>query len=91
MYVYKFLRDVIFNSQLIMHPQNFHSQNFIGKIWLVSNRKQDTLAQLSLTLVNVTGYSKTDHNVTFGQLLFIGSANSHTHTLPMHCCITGLS
>ena len=40
---------------------------------------------------NVTGYSKTDHNVTFGQLLFIGSANSHTHTLPMHCCINGLS
>ena len=39
----------------------------------------------------MTGYSKTDHNVTFGQLLFIGSANSHTHTLPMHCCINGLS
>ena len=41
--------------------------------------------------IYVTGYSKTDHNVTFGQLLFIGSANSHTHTLPMHCCINGLS
>ena len=41
--------------------------------------------------IYVTGYSKTNHNVTFGQLLFIGSANSHTHTLPMHCCINGLS
>ena len=39
----------------------------------------------------MTGYSKTDHNVTFGQLLSIGSVNSHTHTLPMHCCINGLS
>ena len=39
----------------------------------------------------VTGYWKTDHVRTFGQLLFIGSANSHTHTLPVHCCINGLS
>ena len=37
------------------------------------------------------GYWKTDHNVTFGQLHFIGPANSHTHALSMHCCITGLS
>ena len=34
---------------------------------------------------------KTDHNVTLGQLLFIDPANSHTHTLPVHCCINGLS
>ena len=34
---------------------------------------------------------KTDHNVTLGQLHFIGPANSHTHALSMHCCITGLS
>ena len=39
----------------------------------------------------VTGYWKTDHNVTLGQLHFIGPANSHTHTLPVHCCITELS
>ena len=39
----------------------------------------------------VTGYWKTDHNVTLGQLHFIGPANSHTHALSMHCCITGLS
>ena len=37
----------------------------------------------------VTGYWKTDHNVTLGQLHFIGPANSHTHALSMHCCITG--
>ena len=42
-------------------------------------------------LVYVTGYWKTDHNVTLGQLHFIGPANSHTHALSMHCCITGLS
>ena len=40
---------------------------------------------------HVTGYWKTDHNVTLGQLHFIGLANSHTHALSMHCCITGLS
>ena len=39
----------------------------------------------------VTGYWKTDHNVTLGWLLFIGPANSHTHTLSVHCCINGLS
>ena len=39
----------------------------------------------------VTGYWKTDHNVTLGQLHFIGPANSHTHALSMHCCFTGLS
>ena len=39
----------------------------------------------------VTGYWKTDYNVTLGQLHFIGPANSHTHALSMHCCITGLS
>ena len=39
----------------------------------------------------VTGYWKTDHNFTLGQLHFIGPANSHTHALSMHCCITGLS
>ena len=41
--------------------------------------------------VYVTEYWKTDHVRTFGQLLFIGPANSHTHTLPVHCCINGLS
>ena len=40
----------------------------------------------------VTGYWKTDHNVTLGQLHFIGpTTNSHTHTLPVHCCINWLS
>ena len=39
----------------------------------------------------VTGYWKTDDNVTFGQLLFIGPANSHTHTLSERCCINGQS
>ena len=39
----------------------------------------------------LTGYWETDHNVTRGQLHFIGPANSHTHALPVHRCITGLS
>ena len=34
--------------------------------------------------IYVTGYWKTDHNVTLGQLHFIGPANSHTHALSMH-------
>ena len=41
--------------------------------------------------INVTGFAKIDHKVTLSQLHFIGPANSHTHTLPMHCCIDGLS
>ena len=44
-----------------------------------------------IELLYVTEYWKTDHVRTFGQLLFIGPANSHTHTLPVHCCINGLS
>ena len=39
----------------------------------------------------VTGFWKTDRNVTLGQLHFLGPANSHTHTLSMHCCNTRLS
>ena len=39
----------------------------------------------------VTGFRKTDRNVTLGQLHFLGPANSHTHTLSMHCCNTRLS
>ena len=35
-------------------------------------------------IIYVTGYWKTDHNVTHGQLHFIGPANSHTHALSMH-------
>ena len=49
------------------------------------------LAINSHCTIYVTEYWKTDHVRTFGQLLFIGSANSHTHTLPVHCCINGLS
>ena len=45
----------------------------------------------SLYTIYVTGFWKTDRNVTPGQLLFIGPVNSHTHTLSMHCCNTRLS
>ena len=43
------------------------------------------------TALYVTGFWKTDHNVTLGQLHFLGPANSHAHTLSMHCCNTRLS
>ena len=49
------------------------------------------LSRYTVTTIYVTGYWKTDHNVTLGQLHFIGPANSHTHALSMHCCINGLS
>ena len=39
----------------------------------------------------VTGYWKTNQNVTFGLFRIIGPADSYTHTLPMHCCINRLS
>ena len=41
--------------------------------------------------VCVTGYWKTDWNVTPGLFHFISPADSHTHTLPVHCCINRLS
>ena len=62
-----------------------------------TNLKRDLTTPNILTMYDpsiglyVTGYWKTDHNVTLGQLHFIGPANSHTHALSMHCCITGLS
>ena len=46
--------------------------------------------QLDFVWAYVTGYWKTDHNVTLDQLHFIGPANSHTHALSVHWCIIGL-
>ena len=57
--------------------------------WYVCIDQQ--LSYIPLYILYVTGYWKTDHNVTLGQLHFIGPANSHTHALSMHCRITGLS
>ena len=39
----------------------------------------------------MTKFWKTNRNITLGQLHFIGPADSHTHTLSMHCCNTRLS
>ena len=39
----------------------------------------------------VTGFWKTDRNVTLSQLQFLVPTNSHTHTLSMHRCNTRLS
>ena len=62
---------------------------------MISNTRDGDVVTSVLTIesvsLNVTEYWKTDHVRTFGQLLFIGPANSHTHTLPVHCCINGLS
>ena len=51
----------------------------------------DIYSSITYITVYVTGFAKSDHNVTLGQLYFIGPANSQTYTLPMHCCIDGLS
>ena len=63
------------------------------KLWLVKVGKLDACIRplFANSVTYVTEYCKTDHVRTFGQLLFIGPANSHTHTLPVHCCINGLS
>ena len=61
--------------------------------WLVQFHIRKSTSYTVVTYVHtvyVTGYWKTDHNITLGQLHFIGPANSHTHALFMHCCITGL-
>ena len=69
-----------------------------AQVTAISESTLQTLGQLDVSMPdkklcepNVTGYWKTDHVRTFGQLLFIGPANSHTHTVPEHCCINGLS
>ena len=43
--------------------------------------------------IYVNGYWKTDNNVPLAIVVlhFIAPSNSHTHTLPMHCCINRLS
>ena len=42
-------------------------------------------------MVIVTGYWKTNHNVTQDKVHFIVPANSHTHALPMHSVFARLS
>ena len=59
-------------------------------LWSYSTAKYGKFKLVQVNIF-VIGYCKTDHNVTLGQLHFIGPANSHTHALSMHCCITGLS
>ena len=39
----------------------------------------------------VTGFWKTNQNVTLGLFHFIAPAKSHIHPLPVHSCITSLS
>ena len=56
---------------------------------LLNDAKQSWI--ITIFYEYVTGFAKIDHIVTLGQLHFIGPANSHTHTLPMHHCIDGLS
>ena len=70
---------------LICELQAFGNQNLFKYNWIA------TYSDPPSHCLYVTGYWKTDHVRTFGQLLFIGPANSHTHTLPVHCCINGLS
>ena len=79
-----------------MHKQWLSaSQIFLCKInfrYLTFNLHiVDPLTAIHMISSYVTGYWKTDHNVTLGQLHFIGPANSHTHALSMHRCIIGLS
>ena len=54
------------------------------------HRNQDILNALFKLLI-CDWILVNDRNVTLGQLHFLGPANSHTHTLSMHCCNTRLS
>ena len=65
-----------------LYTQNYE---FILNALLEYNKLQLCTLYFSLPkMLYVTGYWKTDHNVTLGQLHFIGPANSHTHALSMH-------
>ena len=56
-----------------------------------AHRHTHSYTQTHSITTNVTEFWKTDRNVTLYQLHFLGPANSHTHTLSMHCCNTRLS
>ena len=43
-----------------------------------------------IILLYVTGFWKTDQNVTLGLFHFIGPANGYTHTLQIHTAIVRL-
>ena len=45
----------------------------------------------SVILYYVTGFWKTDQNITLDLFHFIGPANAYTHTLSIHSAITRLS
>ena len=64
---------------------------YCAGLLIVSYFIQNLIGLVCYQSLYVTGYWKTDHNVTLGQLLFIGPANSHNHILSVHCCINGLS
>ena len=76
-------------SKLKLNVRSFHNSctpySYACNRWLVG------CAYTTSANTYVTGYWKTNQNVTLGQLHFIGPAKSHTHTLPVHCCINGLS
>ena len=78
---------VIDEAQMIQNNERGFAWTrvILGKTAYLSN------VLLYFYMLYVIGYWKTDHNVTLGQLHFSGPANSHTHALSMHCCITGLS
>ena len=65
-----YLELQIYLQELKEHPEIIMDQNY--QVFKSEER------------LYVTGYWKTDHNVTLGQLHFIGPANSHTHALSMH-------
>ena len=66
----------------------------LGIIWLpkiYQNKKPLRIFVLKTSSIKyVTGFAITNHNVTVGQLHFIGLTNGHNHALPMHYCIDGL-
>ena len=56
---------------------------------LASACNSNSLVRFSTVHLHKCG--KANCNVTLGLFYFIAPANSHAHTLPVHCCITRLS
>ena len=76
-------------SKRVINDQNSLPDYVVNTLYVISLFR--TNFGSSEPEVYVTGYWKTDHVHTFGQLLFIGPTDSHTHTLSMHYCNTRLS
>ena len=92
--------EICSTNNIVHHLIQLYSQGWawqglghpnVGRPLLTELQKIDIDTRTIIGILYVTRFWKTDRNVTLGLFHFIGPVNNHTHTLPVHCCITRLS